>query len=121
MQKPSCLSKRHALGILAATSLLAGSLYAQQSSGSIRGTVKDSQGAVVPGAKVILRDVAQGDNRELTTNPDGVFLFNPLKPSVYTLVVEASGFKKLERDNIKVFANDRLEVPDLVLAVGQIS
>jgi hypothetical protein len=97
------------------------SLYAQQSSGSIRGTVRDAQGAVVPSAKVSLTDVAQGDTRELATTQDGVFFFNPLKPSVYKLTVEASGFKKYERDEIKVFANDRLEVPDIALSVGQMT
>ncbi|MBM3783189.1 MAG: carboxypeptidase regulatory-like domain-containing protein, partial [Acidobacteria bacterium] len=62
-------------GLLAAAISLAA--YAQQSSGSIRGTVRDSGGGVVPGAKVVLVDTAQGDNREVVTNQEGVFFFNP--------------------------------------------
>jgi|GEM_PF-6411294 len=54
----------------------------QPSSGSIRGTVKDTQGSVIFGAKITLTDVAQGDNREAKTNQEGIFFFNPLKPSV---------------------------------------
>ncbi|MBI4906170.1 MAG: TonB-dependent receptor [Acidobacteria bacterium] len=95
--------------------------WAQQSSGSIRGTIKDSQGAIIPGAKVTLTDVAQGDVHPGRSNQDGVFFFNPLKPSVYRLNVEAQGFKRLIRDEIKVFANDRLDLPDVVLEVGQMT
>ena len=110
------------LCVLTALSLAASpAVLAQQSSGSIRGVVRDAQGAVVPGATVILTDVAQGDRRDVQTTQEGVFFFNPLKPAVYKLVVEASGFKKYERDEIKVFSNDRLELPDIALAVGQMS
>src|SRR5262249_26226473 len=94
--------------------------YSQQSSGSIRGEVKDVQGAVISGAKVHLTDVNQGDTRDVVTNQEGVFFFNPLKPSVYRLVVEAPGFKKYEVKEIRVSANDRLDVPPIELAVGQL-
>jgi len=104
-----------------AASVFSFAAYSQQSSGSIRGVVKDAQGALVPGAKVVLVDVAQGDNRELTTNSDGVFFFNPLKPSLYKVMVEASGFKKYERSEIRVSANDRLDLPDIQLAIGAIT
>jgi len=95
--------------------------FAQQSSGSVRGIVKDSQGAVIAGARVTLVDVAQGDNREVTTNSEGLFFFNPLKPSLYKVLVQSSGFKKVERNEIRVSANDRLDLPDFVLAVGAIT
>ena len=104
-----------------AASLFSVVAYGQQSSGSIRGVVKDAQGAIVPGAKVILIDVAQGDNRDLTTNNEGVFFFNPLKPSLYKIQVEASGFKKYERSEIRVSANDRLDLPDILLSLGAIT
>ena len=93
----------------------------QQSSGSLRGTVKDIQGAVVSGAKVTLTDVAQGDNREVKTNQEGIFFFNPLKPSLYKVVIEATGFRKIERNQIRVSASDRLDLPDFTLAVGDIT
>jgi len=111
-----CVSRL--LFILSLTSAVA---LAQQSSGSIRGIVKDGQGAVIAGAKVRLVDVAQGDNREATTNSEGVFFFNPLKPSLYKVLVEAAGFKKTERDEIRVSANDRLDLPDFLLSVGAIT
>ena len=105
----------------ALTLFAASTMWGQQSSGSIRGVVKDAQGAVVPGAKVNLTDVAQGDTRQTETNAEGIFFFNPLKPAVYKLDVEAAGFRKYERTEIKVFANDRLDLPDIALSVGQVT
>lgn len=101
--------------------LLVPAANAQQSSGSIRGVVRDAQGGLVPGAKVTLIDIAQGDNREVVTNTEGVYFFNPLKPALYRLMVEASGFKRYERSEIRVSANDRLDIPDISLAVGAVS
>lgn len=101
--------------------MCAASAFGQQSSGSIRGTIKDGQGGVVPGAKVTLTDVAQGDNREIVTGADGTFFFNPLKPSTYRVSVEMTGFKKYEQKDIRVFANDRLDLPDITMSVGAVS
>ena len=112
--------KPRTLTFLGLVSLLSASAaFGQQSSGSIRGDVKDGQGAVIPNARVQLTDVNQGDVREATTNQEGVFFFTPLKPSVYKLVVEVSGFKKYERNEIRVFSNDRLDIPDIRLTIGQ--
>jgi len=116
-QQPSSRWARVAMAGL----LLAASVYGQQSSGSLRGVVKDGQGGVVPGAKVTLTDVAQGDNREIVTGPDGTFFFNPLKPSMYLVTVEMSGFKKYQEKNIRISANDRLDLPDITMTVGQVS
>jgi hypothetical protein len=101
--------------------LLAAGVFGQQSSGSLRGIVKDGQGGVVPGARVTLTDIAQGDNREIVTGQDGTFFFNPLKPSMYSVTVEMSGFKKYQEKNIRISANDRLDLPDITMTVGQVS
>ena len=104
-----------------ASVLFAAAGFGQQSSGSLRGTIKDGQGGLVPGAKVTLTDVAQGDNRALVTGINGTFFFNPLKPSTYKVTVELSGFKKYEQKDIKVFANDRIDLPDISMAVGAVT
>ncbi len=96
--------------------------WAQQTSGSISGVVKDRQGAVVPNAKVILVNQAQGTvTRELTSGPDGSFVITPLVPAAYTLTVEATGFKKFERKDIRLFANDRIGIGDITLEVGALT
>lgn len=72
--------------------------------GSVAGTVKDSTGAVVPNAKLTLTNSAT--NAEVTTlsNPEGEFQFLQLAPATYSLVGEASGFKKVTAPKIRTCA-----------------
>ncbi len=96
--------------------------WAQQTSGSVSGVVKDNQGAVVPNAKVVLINQAQGTvTRELTSGADGNFVITSLLPATYTVTVEATGFKKFERKDIRLFANDRIAVGDITLEVGALT
>ena len=99
----------------------AGSLQAQQTSASMEGRVVDPQAAAVAGAKITLIDQKQGSTRTATTNSSGTFAFTPLVPSDYTLRVEAAGFSKLEQKDIKVFAADKIALPDIALAVGSVN
>jgi hypothetical protein len=96
-------------------------VWAQQISGSISGTVRDSQQGSVSNAKVTLTDQAQGSTRDANTGVDGSFVFTPVQPGSYTLTVEAPGFKKFEQKDVKVFANDRVSVGDVVLTVGAVT
>ncbi|MBK5292547.1 MAG: carboxypeptidase regulatory-like domain-containing protein [Acidobacteriia bacterium] len=96
-------------------------MYAQQISGSISGTVKDNQQAVIAGARVILTNTAQAVSREATTGSDGSFLFTPLQPATYRITVESAGFKKFEQTEIKIFASDRIALPNIVLELGAVS
>ena len=94
-------------------------LPAQQVSGSIAGTVQDSQGSVVPNAKVTLINQTQGSTaREVVTSAEGAFVFTPLMPATYTVTVEAPGFKKYSKIDIPVDANAQLGLPAIVLEVG---
>lgn len=69
---------------------------------SIQGAVTDPQGAVIPGATIILTD--QETNRSITTktNDAGIYSFNSLPPSLFTVSVEANGFKKNVLKDVKV-------------------
>lgn len=95
-------------------------LFAQQISGSISGIVRDNQQAVIPNAKVRLVSELQGNARETQTNNEGLFLFQAIQPSTYTLTVELSGFKKFERKEIKLFASDRLDIP-VTMEIGNLN
>lgn len=67
---------------------------AQDVTGSLRGTVVDQQGAVVPGATVTTKSQDKGDERSATADSDGNFAISKLNPGKYTLTVEKQGFKK---------------------------
>src|SRR5581483_4230484 len=68
--------------------------HAQVDQGGIVGTVEDNTGAVVPGAKVSLSNVATGLTLSTTTQSDGSYTFNPIKIGTYNVVVEKQGFAK---------------------------
>ncbi len=94
--------------------------FAQTSSGSIAGTVLDAQGAAVGNATVIATDQAKRVASRAATDAQGHFAFPQLQPSNYTITVEAPGFKKLERRDQALNANDKLSVGDLTLEVGAV-
>lgn len=70
--------------------------FAQGSSGTVRGDVKDPNGAVVPGAAVTLID-ARGGERKATTTSSGTYAFTSVDPGQYTIRVEGAGFKTSEQ------------------------
>jgi hypothetical protein len=65
-------------------------------SATLRGVVKDPQGALVRGATMTLTNDRTKDERKATSNDDGSYTFSALAPGDYTLKVEASGFKTSE-------------------------
>lgn len=70
---------------------------AQGTSSTLRGTVKDPQGAVVRGATVTLVSGARGDERKVTSSDEGTYVFTSVDPGPYTLKVEMSGFKTYQQ------------------------
>jgi Carboxypeptidase regulatory-like domain len=65
-----------------------------QFNASLSGTVEDSSGAAVPGAKVSLENTATHATRSTTSSPQGFYSFSELGPGEYSLTVEATNFKK---------------------------
>ncbi len=90
-----CLFSLACLGTSFCTSTV--SAYAQASSTSLRGTVSDSSGAVVPGATILLRNPATGFSAAQTSDSQGRYTFAQLSPGTYTVSVTAQGFAASER------------------------
>ena len=88
--------------------------------GSIRGVVTDSQGAVVSDATVNLTN--KETNQVFTTKSDGagIYNFNALPPSKFSLSVEKTGFKKKVLDNLAIVPEQANSV-DVELDLGQVS
>jgi hypothetical protein len=87
-------------------------------SGTLRGTVKDPQGAIVRGATVTLVNERTKDERKTTTRDDGDFVFSALSPGAYTLSVEATGFKKTEQTHIAIETSSTRSL-EIVAEIGQ--
>jgi Carboxypeptidase regulatory-like domain/TonB dependent receptor len=101
-----------ALGVL----LFSLSLFAQ-ANGRILGTVTDQSGAVIGGATVSIIDTQRGLARTLTTDQAGEYNAPTLIPGTYTVRVEASGFKVLDRQNVLVEVGTEVRV-DLTVEPG---
>lgn len=97
---------------------LATAAPAQQTSGTIYGTVKDPQGAVVPSAKIVVTSLATAIRVETVSSSDGTFVVTPLQAGTYDLSIEVTGFKKHERRGVAVRVNDRLALGDITLELG---
>ena len=69
---------------------------------SIQGVVSDPTGAVVPGANVTLTDTATNQKLTTVTSSGGVYTFNALPPSVFTLAVDKAGFKKKALSDVHI-------------------
>ena len=90
---------------------------AQSTGGRIRGTVTDSSGAAVTGAKVTLINEDTNASREAQTSGSGEYLFLEVPVGTYDINVTAAGFKKFERKSIVLVLNEIASV-DMALQVG---
>ena len=90
--------------------LLVQTANAQVDEGSITGTVQDSSGAVVAGARVTLLNTDVGLSIEATSNGSGSYSFNPVRIGHYTLSVTARGFAKTTQENIQVAVSQNVLV-----------
>ncbi|MBI3682574.1 MAG: TonB-dependent receptor [Acidobacteria bacterium] len=106
--------------LIAVWLLIVPAALAQEARGTIRGRVTDPQDAIVPNAAVQVMNLATGLTTTLTSNEQGIYQALYLPLGKYRITAEASGFKRVVRDNIEVRVNDRLEV-NLVLQVGEVT
>jgi Carboxypeptidase regulatory-like domain len=85
--------------------LLAGPLHAQLGgSGSISGAITDTTGASVGGATVTATNTATNVTTTQTTSGGGTYTLSPLIPGVYTVTINAKGFKVFAQQNVRVDA-----------------
>jgi hypothetical protein len=93
---------------------------AQAVTGTISGSVADSQGQVIPGATVTVISEATNEPRVVVSDSRGDFQATNLQPGRYTIRVALESFRTLERKNVVLSAGERLSVGTLALEVGGI-
>src|SRR5579871_403215 len=115
---------RHAsLGFLVFTVLVLSfsvALAAQTPTAVVNGSVVDSQGASVPGAKVRVTNQETNVASEKVTGQDGSFVIINLLPGNYSLTVEKTGFKKVALPAFKLEVNQTL-TEQIAMQVGDVS
>ena len=91
-----------------------------QDQATLVGTVADTSGAVIPGAKVNVSNPDKGFMRDLITSSAGEYTAARIPIGDYVITVEARGFERLVRSGIKLDVGQTLRV-DLALTVGQLT
>src|ERR1051326_1297815 len=97
----------------------ASTAHAQAAKSELVGEVRDQNGALVPNAKVSVTDVATGQTSSKISS-DGLFTMTNLKPGIYNVAVEATGFKQSLREGVRLATGERVRL-DVVLDPGAVT
>src|SRR6266852_5475733 len=93
--------------------------YAQYRA-SIQGAVTDPQGAVVSGATLTLKNLETNQTLTATTDDNGIYNFNALPASKYSLTVEKTGFRKKVLENVGVIP-EQANALNIQLEIGEVT
>src|SRR5438034_8553538 len=88
-----------------------------QTTTSLRGTVSDSQSAVIPQAIVTLTNAETGSTRQTLTDAVGEYQFVQIAPGLYKITAEKPGFSTASQTGVKLLVNTPATL-DLRLEVG---
>lgn len=110
---------RIAVGFLFLLLLQPAAVFAQGTV-TIFGTVTDSSGAVVPGVRIVVRNVQTGLERETQANATGNYVVSQLPVGVYTVTSAADGFKSATQEGIRVQVDENRRV-DFRLELGAVT
>ena len=91
--------------------------YAQTDQARIVGTITDANGAVVPGASVVVRNERTGEERTATTNEAGYYLVPGLRPSTYSVAASAQNLTA-QATNVQLVIGQELNLPLTVQPTG---
>ncbi len=108
------------LPVVALIFLTCGPCAAQVATAELTGTVLDSSGAAVAGAKVTVTDLATNLVHATVSDTSGVYVLTLLPPGDYTVTVEAAGFRKLVQTGVALQINQEAKL-DLTLQVGAVT
>ncbi|MGI8671469.1 MAG: carboxypeptidase regulatory-like domain-containing protein, partial [Luteitalea sp.] len=111
---------RVALMALVVATAGAGGLHAQTTTGGLTGVIRDSDGAVVPGATVKATATATGTMLTAITDESGQYVLRGLPVGNYTAQVELSGFQTVQVENITVRVSEEVRL-DVTLRVGNLT
>ncbi|HET6891564.1 MAG TPA: carboxypeptidase-like regulatory domain-containing protein, partial [Pyrinomonadaceae bacterium] len=95
------------------------SVFGQTYRSTIRGTISDPNGAVVPGAAVRVVNSTTNESRGTVSDEEGAYAISSLAPGTYEVTIEAQGFQRLVLTQVALQVNQELRV-DGRLQVGEV-
>jgi hypothetical protein len=105
------------LGCLILAAFLAVGAFAQSERGTITGSVRDSSGAIIPGAKVTVTNQNTNSGSVVETNGSGDYSVPSLPPGPYVVRIEKQGFRPSETKGLNLDAAQSVRA-DATLEVG---
>ena len=108
------MSCNHVIAVLA---IYAGAACAQPDTASVRGTLTDPLGAVMPNVAIVAVQLEMRTEISTTTNTNGEYVFSSLVPGPYEVTASANGFKTYHRINLNLGPGDLVRV-DIGLEIG---
>lgn len=99
--------------------LLSALAQSQVATTSLRGTVFDANGAVLPGASVTIIDPTTGFSRATKTNAQGEYQFPQLPPATYVLTTSAPGFATIRQSGIQLLVDTPATVNVTMKVAGE--
>lgn len=91
-----------------------------QSTSTLRGTVTDQTGAVLPGAEITIKQIGTNLERKTVADASGIYAFAALPVGTYRVEVRSSGFQTAVRDQVHLDVNEIAQV-DFSLQVGEMT
>jgi len=106
--------------LFAFIALFASQAWSQNISATLRGTVRDSAGAVIPGAEIVVQNSGTEATHTTTSNSTGNYVVLQLPPANYTVKVTAKGFEQSKFSDIVLNVNQEAHI-DVTLSVGKVA
>ncbi|HEV8039290.1 MAG TPA: TonB-dependent receptor, partial [Bryobacteraceae bacterium] len=111
---------KRSLVLFAAALFIAAMAWGQGATGTISGTITDASGAAINGAKVTASDTGTGAKSTATTNETGAYRFVEMPTGMYTITIEANGFRKTTLSAQRLIVASTLRM-DASLEVGEVT
>ena len=109
-------------GLMLSLVLASSPVLAQITTGNVTGTVKDTQGGIIPGATVVLISETRGTrSAPATTNEAGTFVFPNVTADTYAVEVTLDGFRTVRRTGVAVSGGDRVGLGSFTLEPAALS
>jgi len=109
----------HWFVLLLSLCLIPSGALAQVTTATLTGTVADKDGAIIPNAKVIVKNLATKFSRTAQSNGSGIFVFPGLDTGDYMLSITYPGFKRYELNSIHLDPSDIRDLTNIRMALGE--
>ena len=106
--------------LLSLTCLVGTSAFAQgaSSGSSLTGSIVDKDAGVIPGATVVVKNIATGESLTTVTNSSGIYSFPSLPSGSYTVTITLAGFKTTEFKEVRLLSGTPGNLGKTILEVG---